>query len=46
MALGYVTANVLMLDFGTELFPDRKLLTEYYVLANRIDHDRLEQTGV
>jgi hypothetical protein len=42
---GYLMANMTGWDFNEPFRQDRKLLTEYYVLANFIEYDRLEQIG-
>ena len=42
----YVMANLTEHNFNQPIISDRKFYTEYYVLANLIEHDRLEQFGL
>jgi hypothetical protein len=42
----YVMVSVTEVTFNEPPVITRKFLTEYYVLANFIEHDRLEQFGL
>jgi hypothetical protein len=44
--LAFLGANILEVSFNEPPRTYRKFLTEYYVLANKIEHDRLEQFGL
>lgn len=44
--MAILTANITELSFNEPPRNNRKFLTEYYVLANKIEYDRLEQSGL